>query len=402
LLLAASACAALLTTRPAAAFRTIADGPNFTPLRPIRWTTDTITLVLSNQTTSVSTEDAVEALQSAASSWGVSCSTMRVEVQTSTSADVRPEDGINSVHWVDQGWAGLAQGLAQDPSVAAFTDVQLEKSTNGGWRIAEADIYLNAEAFSWSKQGGAGKLPIRQILLHEMGHVLGLLHPCGDADTPACSSDPVFGQCVMNPVYSESRGMLSPDDVAGACFLYPVSCTDDGCAKKGSGEPCAVDADCRPGLDCRAGVCFQGKAIVGAPCVSDADCASGACAGSCVDRCDRNADCETGATCNVDTRGVGRCLGRVKGFGSACSAAEQCASGKCILDDANAGVCTVSCASSDSCPSGWQCGDDKVSHVCVPQPNLSSCAIGRPVHQNYSFIAIVAYLAGVLRRRRSR
>src|SRR5262249_17023075 len=151
-------------------------------------------------------------------------------------------DGINTIQWIFSGWT--SRGL--DPSAAGATDVQYEKGADGKWVIVEADIYLNAENHRWVASGTppTGLRDLASVLTHEMGHLLGLLHPCepGGADgAPDCATDPAFAQATMYPIYDPAEVSLGDDDEAGACFLYP-------------GNACEV-AGCPAGMACSTTGC---------------------------------------------------------------------------------------------------------------------------------------------------
>ncbi len=98
-----------------------------------------------------------------------------------------------------------------------------------GHDLTAARIHLNAADFDWATDGSDRALDVQSIVEHELGHALGLAHPCGDLDTmtPSCTAlAPTVRQAldadVMAPsITPGSRRVLSPDDLAGLTALQP-------------------------------------------------------------------------------------------------------------------------------------------------------------------------------------
>ncbi|MGC4087107.1 MAG: hypothetical protein QM756_04225 [Polyangiaceae bacterium] len=295
-------------------------------------------------------------------------------------------------------------------SVPGHTDIAYKKSS-GTWSIQETDIYLNAEDYSW--QGGAADVVVLPVVTHELGHALGLLHPCetdGVDGAPVCGSGGALeASSAMFPLYRESQSALGTDDIAGVCFLYPdpstlcggcavgevcidrecrapcdgelcevgQACGYWGCSAPGAcllascvGQSCDGDQTCAPFSRCKKGTCVGGSAAWGDTCTASSDCAEGACvSGVCQPRCNRAGQCPQPATCELTNELPARgCVNaRLYPFGSTCRDAEDCESGLCVFSDGE-GACTHACGASLPCERSWYCSLVEGRNVCSPSP----------------------------------
>jgi len=119
------------------------------------------------------------------------------------------------------------------------TDVSFDVFSNPGnmhFDIDEQWVTSGAPDFSF----GASSLAIdlETVILHELGHVLGLTHED--------SFGRGFGDPVMQSYYNGEYRTLTADDIAGARSLY--ACVGDGCSIPpctGAECPC-TGADCDP------------------------------------------------------------------------------------------------------------------------------------------------------------
>ena len=198
----------------------------------------------------------------------------------------------------------LSGSVTAGPSVVSrlesqlTPDIQLVSVDGGGWAIREADIYLNGDEASWHGIDPDG-VDLRAVLIHALGHALGLMHPCelgGTAEAPACGST---ARDIARPYSSQ----FMPKTVGPFCRLFArpllYSVRRDGlrrvcrrprlhrrslpkprdvlaCGRDGvdACSACAADADCASGRYCEDGACAE-RLGVGARCSADRECEHG-------------------------------------------------------------------------------------------------------------------------------
>jgi hypothetical protein len=156
---------------------------------------------------------------------GVTGSTIVMQDGGDTTAACYVKDGVNAVSHGDP----CGQFPDFDPvscsGVLAVTGVAnfglQSKVVNGTsfLQFREEDIVINGDTDCFfSDPGNYG-----EVIGHEMGHVIGLGHSCGDLFSPDCAIDPVADAALMNAfAHGDGRGPTpQTGDINGARMIYP-------------------------------------------------------------------------------------------------------------------------------------------------------------------------------------
>ncbi|MDP9149360.1 MAG: M10 family metallopeptidase domain-containing protein [Myxococcota bacterium] len=162
----------------------------------VHWDEDELNLepVVPAAASGVTAEELVLALQSAARAWNEpleTCAVPRVRIRTPTPGGAARVDGRSVVVLRSDAWCPADRrdpSDCYDPKLQALTQLRqrLDGKESDDGVLSEADIEVNAVDFRWSLDGQRpGTRSLRAILAHELGHVLGLRHPCAERPTAA-------------------------------------------------------------------------------------------------------------------------------------------------------------------------------------------------------------------------
>jgi hypothetical protein len=241
-------------------------------------------------------------------------------------------DGVNAVVF-----AAFAPEAGDAESVVAATCNRCDAE---GF-IVESDIEIFGPAALWNDNCLSASFSQRGVLLHELGHTLGL------DDGFLDGGGVMFG--VVSASQSQRFGSPAATDFAALCGLYGVKA--DAALFTPVSQSC-VDSFGRVGAPCDG----EGPTPAGLLCVSLEDGARWAA------RCDGWQACEPGSTCvalGEEGEEVGFCAPDAPlvtaTVGAPCSQDAECPEGLCGAEPGEAGRCLQQCGPSLSC--GGSCSD---------------------------------------------
>lgn len=328
---------------------------------PARWESGTVTWDLDAMTMGADVADWERAADAAFAAWA-STSCMDGQISFSPAGlhnGAMAGDGRNTITLVRSGW----RDVEGRPMRGAVTDVHLEREAGGvGSRttIVEADIYVNVENYAFTFDGTpeGAELDAQAVLTHEVGHLIGLLHPCEFAQVavPPCTEE--LSSSAVFPTYEGTQQrQLSSIDVEGVCDLYRRTndTSDGGVEMRDASVP-----TCSQTTPCASGVC-----AIGGP---------------------QSSSCVPHGT-----------------YGAPCEAADDCGSELCLIrGGAMEQFCTRGCRTSSECGSGMECAQVDARLVCRPGGGLSCAAHPRGAADNGSLMFFGLMAAAMLSRRATR
>ncbi len=190
---------------------------------PLRWVEQPIRYALDARgSDDIPGDAAFEAARTALRQWQQDCSQVRFVEDGVLPSLSRQNDGQVAITWLEEGWCPNAQECRG--SAIALTSV----TYTADGKILDADIELNGERFAFSADATPqdGFVDVQAVVLHEVGHVLGLQH---EREGPSVMVDGrVKGAHAVRT--------LSEDDARFPCEAYPPAQDEPpvGCGARGA------------------------------------------------------------------------------------------------------------------------------------------------------------------------
>ncbi|MEC9464424.1 MAG: hypothetical protein VX834_01475 [Myxococcota bacterium] len=355
-----------------------------------RWDSDFLSMKVEQQSGGgLSGSEFLSLNQQAAEQWtSIGCSSFYLSIGGTLSATNSAPWGSNSgtqgVYWVTSSseWADLTDSSPQGGTLGVTLAPYGTWGGCDGRRFSDADIIINGMV-------GQDQYGVYTTILHEMGHALGLGHPCLTTYS-GCSNS-------CNAVMAATGGDYTTpqqDDINAVCSLYPgtpgglgQACNSNSDCSSG---PCITHegvsycsqycGDCPTGYECSAvsgqsqNVCVrQGAPGIGEECTST--CVEGAIClgnpdgdgGTCFRECNPNASttgCVGLETCVAfsDSGGGAQSGGfcvEVAGPGGDCEETNgYCVDGYVCIGTGNGAECLQTCdPNNPNCPAGYGCAE---------------------------------------------
>jgi MYXO-CTERM domain-containing protein len=188
---------------------------------------------------------------------------LSVSDRTVSNADV-DYDETNTVLWRLPGFCDEPDNALEDvclaPNAVAITTVFYfdKPGDSRDGELVEADIVINADGFAFADNGSAHAIDLESVMTHELGHVMGLDHPCATTsgavapvdhegkEVPSCFpivalADDVTAATMFNFLSPGETQKQTPldDEWRGVCAIYAEHTGDcapaGGCGCRTSG-----------------------------------------------------------------------------------------------------------------------------------------------------------------------
>jgi hypothetical protein len=170
------------------------------------------------------TSEAVAEIRRAFQTWtDVECSDLVLDFQ---GVDGGYEPGFNP-SGLNENVVGYRDRWPHDPDAIALTFTAFRVSSG---ELLDADIELNGEGFDFvlADEGCAEAVDLRNVMTHEVGHLLGLDHP---PRTPRNVETTMFGNA---PLCETTKRTLAEGDIEGLCTIYPRGQPTEQCFAPGT------------------------------------------------------------------------------------------------------------------------------------------------------------------------